>query len=1769
MSLLQADIYASVYSRNRWKYDERKSPLLPLPTDFSEWSGEQFRHVVDSLTASATGHHADLSQVPLKDYLSVIAIDKNSEMFYPTLFDFVAYKSLSLVTTVNGRPSGITPRWLNNTVFTTANVSAKSGTSRFGIEIYRLLGKYAADRPAVAIFTDVNRLKWVYDNISYGLQTDNLDNYFNAAINIYQQNIDIPQSAIALLSIVNNDLTVDQKRKIFGLLTSYKSRFKGSVYEADVDKAAALLTKPSVSVSFPSNVVPGKEFDVKVSITNNRQTTVGLYTAIAPRNTIGQLIGSHEIVIDREGPFETDTVIHFTVPTYGLFTVVPSTTDIKKERNYLSTLVASDMFGTAISECDDKTAVFVSDAITGRPVEGASVASKEWQKTASRPVKTNSEGFALTGKGSIITITKGADHYLDDIYVNRYPTARDKMSATVFTSLPVYHLGDKAEWSAVIYNTSSKSSSPVSDRQIAVIVRDANYQKVDSVTLTTDGFGRIHGSTQLPETGLTGYFHITVLEGKKYLGEQTFMVSDYKLPTFAVKITSIERDTPTKGEITIKGEAMTYSGFPVADAGVTANIQSADNRSWFYSSFTSFHTTTASTTSDGSFSVTLDKSVLDDSPWPHGVLKASFDVTSPAGETRSVSATFSIGKPYSINSGSDRSFDIDGKVTLGLKVVDPMLRPVDIPLTCAVLTNDTTVVLKRTMETPSSPVDLSALPTGRYDIAIAPVDTTLADQIKLRGVILYHPSLKEFPIKEMMWTPRPHIDFKSQKGTVLIGTDRDCLIVNMFVSSDRKMIEHRILELKRGLSKIDLTLPDSVTTASIDLVSVNNLQNVTTRISVTTPAAREKLNFSIGSFRNKVTPNETETWTFTTRYPAGNGIRSAVMLNMFSQSINDILQHSAPSFRLTGNYGVGLNTSNFGSRNNHISGKWVNVPQFNQMPSFELYGLNWTGGGNLRIRGLNYHSATTLSEDVVVEEMAYDLAAPVMMKAAANGTLGEAKVESEAVADSEEADAGSAAPSPRSDKPEYRPSEIPLAIFQPMLTTDDSGNLTFSFTYPDASTTWLLNATAYDANMHNASLSRSVIASHPLMVQGNIPRFLRQNDTAVIQATVMNNTDNAVDSVITRFEVNDMNDNTPLVMAEDTLSLAPKSSKVIAVKLTVPSNASSLAVKVKASTDSHSDGELSAIAVMPASERVIETYPFFMSPDTTSLSLEVPVGEHSDVTLQFCQNAVWEVVTALPGLVADRNFTTANEAAAAIFSAAVADGIIKSNPEIGNALKTWLMSDRSDSTLVSMLQRNADLKVALLNATPWVVDAMNDTQRMTRLALLFDRKEIDQTYAAAIQVLGRLQRNGGGWAWTDYGDEASEWATENVLLMNGLLDRLGFLPKNSRLNSMTANAIKYLDIQVAKRKNSRGHARPDMLYTYLRTLYPGLRQPTAAARVSANTVQEIISSWKSFPLGSKAIAAQILEANGYHSTALTILRSLDEFATSTPERGMWWDNLDSSSWWTPGAVATTSLILDAYACCERKSPAIDKIRQWLILEKSRQNWGSSTTTSMAIASILSTGTRWTASESPRCIVRVNNEIIEPDNFERISSYMRADISTVNHGNINVTVDKVSDTPAYGAVYTSSDRTMSLVEQASVDGLSISKRFLVRRLTPQGESWEETNTFAVGDVVKTMLTVKADVEMSYVAIIDNRPACLEPVNQLPARIFSQNLCFYRETLNDHSSIFINYLPKGTYILEQEFTVTQNGVFSSGLATIQSQYAPQYTAHSSGMTLESRH
>ena len=112
-----------------------------------------------------------------------------------------------------------------------------------------------------------------------------------------------------------------------------------------------------------------------------------------------------------------------------------------------------------------------------------------------------------------------------------------------------------------------------------------------------------------------------------------------------------------------------------------------------------------------------------------------------------------------------------------------------------------------------------------------------------------------------------------------------------------------------------------------------------------------------------------------------------------------------------------------------------------------------------------------------------------------------------------------------------------------------------------------------------------------------------------------------------------------------------------------------------------------------------------------------------------------------------------------------------------------------------------------------------------------------------------------------------------------------------------------------------------------------------------------------------------------------------------------------------------------------------------------------------------------------------------------------------------------------------------------------------------------DSMSVGDRVTVRLTLKVDADMDYVAITDDRPACFEPVEQLPAPVYAEGLRFYRENLDSSTRIFIDHLPKGTYIITYDMWVNNAGHYTSGIATVQSQYAPRYSAHSGGGSIVS--
>lgn len=738
---------------------------------------------------------------------------------------------------------------------------------------------------------------------------------------------------------------------------------------------------------------------------------------------------------------------------------------------------------------------------------------------------------------------------------------------------------------------------------------------------------------------------------------------------------------------------------------------------------------------------------------------------------------------------------------------------------------------------------------------------------------------------------------------------------------------------------------------------------------------------------------------------------------------------------------------------------------------------------------------------------------------------------------------------------EYRESEIPLAFYKPTLSTDSEGRLSVSFRVPNANTTWKLRALAFTDSLLTDLYSANIIANKPVMVQPNLPRFVRTGDSIEINALVMNNSDNeeGISTIIELF-----NPTNEKIIADTTICQRVKANNTAtaSIRFLAPEDMTFVGYRVKSSSATFADGEQAIIPILQSTTPVIETLPFYISPDSTNFNIRLPeTGDEANVTLQYCDNPTWLAVTALPGLRSGQMSTPA-DASNAIFSAAVAEGLLKDYPAIDEALRQWTSSDHSDSTFVSMLQRNSDLKTILLQATPWMVDAMNDTERMQRLALLFDKKEISEVYSAAIGLLKKLQRNNGGWAWINQYETPSQWATEDALYTFGYLNQLGYMPKDKELAKMIEQALDWDQKEVVKqyRKYPSSSFRKFLI---IRNQWPSFTPSAEGKRIISNEIQKIVKNWKKYSVGDKAVAARLLYNNGYKQLSRTVLASLKEYAECSATKGMWWPSLGDSFGGSLTQLGVASDALLTLYTIEPHSTDIDLIRQWLILQKEAQNWGSGSMTTQIIAAIIKTSPKW-LNKASEVSIDIDGRPIGFSYNDSLIGDFRKNITDMNPSGATLTINKSTGTPSWGAVYSRSIKKMDTVEPSSCEALSIEKQYF----KADGTKWIKSSDFKVGDRVKVQLLIHATRDMQYMAITDDRAACLEPIEQLPAPIYSEGLYFYRENRDASTNIFVTNMPKGTYMLEYELWVNNAGEFSSGIATIQSQYAPELSAHSSG-------
>ncbi|MDE6268941.1 MAG: hypothetical protein K2M04_07670 [Muribaculaceae bacterium] len=1557
LSAMMADIYRAMYQARRWDYDRRNMPLSPLPADPSEWSGEQYRQIITSLLEESVMQPDTLAAIPLSDYRAIVAkYDEAQKAFYPTLYDFVAWNAIDIFTDLTPNSRVLSPDWIFRFIELMPLKANRLDpmVSRI-FSLYANLRRIHSDDPAPLLLEETRRVLFT-DRFVF--VAGEKQGYIAENNRIYQALSDIygqfnPQTPYALLTLTEmNSYTGSeaQQSDLYRLALDWKKKW-GPSTPASMSANAIIsrISAPSARVSAPASVSPSRPFKAAVEWQNAKKVILTLRY----NGPQGAVVERKEVTSTREIPFNATDTLEFTAPRYGRYFLgveIPGQTS-NSHRHDEYNITATDL-ATSLTSVGEKTMIITTDILTGRPVEGAQMKFTDYRGNpivvSDATVRSDAHGISTVtipeGKRvNRVQAFKGSDRFAQGVYMGwRGNTDNDRrFMASVVTDRSLYHPGDSMECVALTSWRNLRSHGVADSLKVRMTLYNADSEPVDTVDSVTDMFGRATAMFRLPKEGKTGAFmvQVTDVSTSNYLGSGRVTVSDYKLPSFRVEIEEIDRSSATAR---ITGKAMGYNGMPVADARVVAMLRARANSGWRTALSSVYFTDTLTTDHEGTFVMEVDSTIISLSPLPSGVIVADFDVTSMSGETHSASTAFATGKPYAISLNvTSQPIDVAAPVAFDASAQTPTGKPapIDVELRYRLMLNERTV--KEGDYISGKTIDWSDVDPGSYTLTLFPADESLAAPSSSH-VLLYSSKKNNLPVDDVpFWTPVNQV-VTDADGKAVINVLADVTSPTLYVISATvdSLLPTQVKTLAPGWNKIEVNIPAGDNTLAVRLYATYDLSSITTPVTVTRPS--EPLQITSKSFRNRLVPGTEETWNFSVSLGDVCQIEAAMVAGMWNAALDALEPHSInPHFP-----SLPMPMLNVNGYNGHCyESAWTRggrtAPLFGvNAPEFNLYGERWLGGrryrkftNTLMVRG----AATSSSDDVVVEEevvmdevmTATEMAAPMMVGAvkresakmaySVDADSAVAEEVAEAEGDNGMADAGGAgeANSPAEEPAvRYRDAEIPLAFFRPALTTEPSGIVNLEFTVPEANATWQFEAFSYDKALKTGRISHIITALKPVVVKSRSPRFLRRGDKALIIGEVSNATDSAIKAealveVLT-------NEGSMIAERKVALELEGKSTASVSIDLDVPpANVDTLIYRIAAVTDrGSSDGEKVAIPVLDVWQPVVDSTPFYLAPDSSSLVVtpEIPAG--SEVNVLLTDNAALEVAKALPAIEAKGN-TTSVEIAEALYSAATT---------------AWLASKY-----------------------PWITEDLKGAE------------DAKLRIPGLIEQLSKFESKKGGWQWiggADADDRPSMWVTENVLSMLADLADLGALPESNQLKYSARRAISWLDKE-EKKSYDKSPDSDFTRYSWLRLRLEPISEISSSARTIINaTGKRLAREWKNLDIAGKGIAAVVLEKTGHVRDARLVAESLRQLATVNPVQGMCWRQLDTTYAWSMGKIGITSNLLQAFNTIDPGRPEVDAIRQWLVMRKLALDWGATIGTVRAVSSILSTGTDWTRPSDP-------------------------------------------------------------------------------------------------------------------------------------------------------------------------------------------------------------
>ena len=1648
------------------------------------------------------------------------------------------------------------------------------------------------------LLTGIDALNYLYRNFSGNFSNDVCQQELRKWIHTYPAVKTVPEAYLALaqfLQYQNNQ--VERLRIVREGIAGYP-RYEGINQLKNIEKE---ILNASLSLEI-ATAYPGEQQSVKVNYKNLTGITLQLYKVNLPvTSAVLQNRTTHfeskYARLQREEHFSlkpttdylnVDTTLTIQAPQAGIY-FLKAVPDGKKGVSD-GTLMNVTALKTIYRPLPDGTLeLVVVDAVSGQPVSEAEVTIYTEKGGGYSPQQTYQADKQGTLKLDFLNSNKywynahtAADNAMpilnlwkNDYY---YKESKRKEVLQLFTDRSIYRPGQTVYVSGLAYEMEKDSTRVLADKKYTVSLYDANNNETGKVEVRTNGFGSFSGQFVLPSPCLTGYFSLRAADTSV-----SFKVEEYKRPTFDVTFEPVKVEYQVGDSIEVVGMAKTFAGAPVQNARVHYNISRSYAWVWrFMGRGSARWEGEAMTDADGKFSVPVHFEIDSDrreSPLWYYTYNIQADVTDGAGETQQANLSLPLGSTSMVLNMDNLPDNLvkEKKLEIKLTAMNLSGEPVDTPVTYQVVEmeeqkdgqeKEGRKVLTGTVEANKSfvPEAIYALPSGNYRLKLSAKDTQGRECTASKNFLLFSLNDKRPPFVITDWFYQDGLEFDAASpATVYIGSSEKNVYLLYDVFAGNKRLESKHIQLSDSV--VSFRFPykkeygDGIL-VSMAFVKDGRLYSHNARIMK--PAPEKKLQLKWTTFRDKLRPGQQEEWKLTVLYPDGSPAEAEMLATMYDASLDKIYSAHKLDFGVDFHYVVPLtywNTSYM--RNAYL---YVDFPlkRLRAVP-LEYSELIIPSTGRMEAMVVGYGGSPRATLAGALKIRGRSAANAVMnQEAVTDMVLQEEMVETSA---QEKVEMGSSEELAETGDIQIRENFAETAFFYPQLRTNEKGEVSISFVLPESLTRWKFMGLAHTRNVDYGKIEATATASKEFMLQPNMPRFVRVGDKANIAASLMNLSDKGVKGTV-RMEL--FNPETEKVFYSQKQKFDVKGGETGHVNFTfeVGDKYAVMACRMVADGDTFSDGEQRYIPVLTDKQWVTETVPLNVNGEGVhTFSLENLFNKHSKtaseqrLTVEFTAHPAWYAVQALP-VVANPQNEDALSWATAYYAHSLAACIVKENPRIKQIFDSWKAQSGTKETFMSNLQKNQELKNILLAETPWLTEATNEAEQKQRIATLFDLNTMNSQLAVSVEKLGELQNADGAWSWYK-GMQGSRYVTTQVMEMLVRLNALTHQDADSRMQPMIQKGFEYLGKQAAEEYKSMKEAekkgavglRPsEQVLRYLYICALDGKAPVDE-KVNRYFIDKLSGEGKELTIYGKALGAIILQQAGKVAEARLFMQSLMEYSVVTDEMGRYFDTPKARYSWFSYKIPTEVAAMEAIQRITKDTKAIDEMKRWLLKQKQTQTWETPIATADAVYALMATGASDLLANTGGVEITLGKEVIRTPADNAIG-YIKKTVSGDVMNIKKVSVDKEGTGMGWGAVYAQYLESMDQIGEQG-NGLSVS-----RQLYKGDEALNESAPLKVGDRITVRLTVKADRDMDFVQIKDDRAACMEPLQAVSGFRWGNGLGYYQATKDASTQFFIDQMRKGTYVIEYQVYVNRTGEYQAGIATVQSAYAPEFGGHTRG-------